>query len=259
MASNPQGASTPGTNSVLSQWRSLQQQSQYFAENLNAVFENYAKVLVALDSIVLETMDNPPARPYSADSYLPPHLLKAAQSALFNAKADWGSASPAAPDAAEPAPAPLYGNPQVVTLAVTATSVKLSIFGASGQPLVRELRACADGHLLGTRPGSLRDDLPNSPLLPSLENLLDHSFEVWARLSEPDSEHAVLPPARPAPEEAAFQQSQILSLLMLALSVLSQEDANDQDRLECAGHIEAGIRELFGDLLLMNGGASHVV
>jgi len=38
--------------------------------------------LAALKAIVLETMDYPPIRPFSADSYLPPHLLDAAKRAV---------------------------------------------------------------------------------------------------------------------------------------------------------------------------------
>lgn len=39
-------------------------------------------LLEALQSIVCEVMDCPPTRPYSADSYLPAHLVAAAQSAI---------------------------------------------------------------------------------------------------------------------------------------------------------------------------------
>lgn len=38
--------------------------------------------LNVLRMIVAETMDYPPSRPYSTDSYLPPHLITAAQDAL---------------------------------------------------------------------------------------------------------------------------------------------------------------------------------
>ena len=41
-----------------------------------------AALLTALRAIVTECMDYPPVPRYSADSYLPPHLLKAAQEAL---------------------------------------------------------------------------------------------------------------------------------------------------------------------------------
>ena len=39
-------------------------------------------LLAVLKAIVLETMDYPPVRPYSSDSYLPDHLVKAAQLAI---------------------------------------------------------------------------------------------------------------------------------------------------------------------------------
>jgi hypothetical protein len=42
--------------------------------------------LAILKAIVLETMDCPPVRPFSADSYLPPHLLDAAQRAIAAAE-----------------------------------------------------------------------------------------------------------------------------------------------------------------------------
>jgi len=42
--------------------------------------------LAILKAIVLETMDCPPVRPFSADSYLPPHLLDAAQHAIAAAE-----------------------------------------------------------------------------------------------------------------------------------------------------------------------------
>ena len=42
----------------------------------------HAAVLTALKAIVLECMDYPPVRPYSSDSYLPDHLVKAAQLAI---------------------------------------------------------------------------------------------------------------------------------------------------------------------------------
>lgn len=43
-------------------------------------------LLAALKAIVIETMDYPPAKPYSADSHLPAHLLKAAQAAISKAE-----------------------------------------------------------------------------------------------------------------------------------------------------------------------------
>lgn len=43
-------------------------------------------LLAALKSIVLETMDHPPARPHSADSYLPKHLIELAQAAINKAE-----------------------------------------------------------------------------------------------------------------------------------------------------------------------------
>ena len=39
-------------------------------------------LIAALQAIVLETMDYPPVRPYTGDSYLPPHLQKQACDAL---------------------------------------------------------------------------------------------------------------------------------------------------------------------------------
>lgn len=41
-----------------------------------------AALLAALKAIVAECMDYPPEPPYSSDSYLPPHLLAAAQQAI---------------------------------------------------------------------------------------------------------------------------------------------------------------------------------
>lgn len=41
-----------------------------------------AALLVALKAIVTECMDFPPEPRYSHDSYLPPHLLEAAQRAI---------------------------------------------------------------------------------------------------------------------------------------------------------------------------------
>lgn len=42
------------------------------------------QLLEALQNIVYEVMDCPPTRPYSADSYLPAHLIAAAQAAIKN-------------------------------------------------------------------------------------------------------------------------------------------------------------------------------
>ncbi|MFY9261321.1 MAG: hypothetical protein WAO71_12540 [Gallionella sp.] len=42
------------------------------------------QLLEALQNIVYEVMDYPPTRPYSADSYLPAHLIAAAQAAIKN-------------------------------------------------------------------------------------------------------------------------------------------------------------------------------
>jgi hypothetical protein len=42
------------------------------------------QLLEALQNIVYEVMDCPPTRPYSADSYLPAHLIVAAQAAIKN-------------------------------------------------------------------------------------------------------------------------------------------------------------------------------
>ena len=44
-----------------------------------------AALLAALRAIVTECMDYPPVPRYSADSYLPPHLLNAAQRAIEQA------------------------------------------------------------------------------------------------------------------------------------------------------------------------------
>jgi len=44
-----------------------------------------AALLAALRAIVTECMDYPPQPRYSADSYLPPHLLNAAQRAIEQA------------------------------------------------------------------------------------------------------------------------------------------------------------------------------
>ena len=41
-----------------------------------------AAVLAALKAIVLECMDCPSVKPYSSDSYLPAHLMQAAQQAI---------------------------------------------------------------------------------------------------------------------------------------------------------------------------------
>lgn len=41
-------------------------------------------LLDALQSIVMETMDYPLQRPFSTDSYLPEHMVNAAQGALAN-------------------------------------------------------------------------------------------------------------------------------------------------------------------------------
>ena len=43
-------------------------------------------LLDALQPIVLETMDYPPSRPHSQDSYLPRHLVAAAQAAIAKAE-----------------------------------------------------------------------------------------------------------------------------------------------------------------------------
>lgn len=43
-------------------------------------------VLAALKAIVIETMTYPPVRPYSTDSYLPEHLVLAAQQAIAAAE-----------------------------------------------------------------------------------------------------------------------------------------------------------------------------
>jgi hypothetical protein len=43
---------------------------------------NNAALLAALRAIVAECMRCPPEPPYSADSYLPEHLLEAAQKAI---------------------------------------------------------------------------------------------------------------------------------------------------------------------------------
>lgn len=43
-------------------------------------------LLAALKAIVLETMDYPPSKPYSADSYLPKHLIDIAQAAINKAE-----------------------------------------------------------------------------------------------------------------------------------------------------------------------------
>ena len=52
-----------------------------------------AAVLAALKAVVLETMAYPPVRPYSSDSYLPPHLVLAAQQAIAAAEALKGGAA----------------------------------------------------------------------------------------------------------------------------------------------------------------------
>jgi len=46
------------------------------------------ELLAVLKQIVTECMDFPPVKPYSGDSYLPPHLLDAAQAAVANAEGD---------------------------------------------------------------------------------------------------------------------------------------------------------------------------
>lgn len=40
------------------------------------------ELVIVLGAIVMETMDNPPLRPHSINSYLPPLLIERAQSAL---------------------------------------------------------------------------------------------------------------------------------------------------------------------------------
>jgi hypothetical protein len=42
------------------------------------------QLLEALQNIIYEVMDYPPTSPYSADSYLPAHLIAAAQAAIKN-------------------------------------------------------------------------------------------------------------------------------------------------------------------------------
>lgn len=42
----------------------------------------HAALLAALKAIVNECMDFPPERPYCSDSYIPQHLLEAAQQAV---------------------------------------------------------------------------------------------------------------------------------------------------------------------------------
>lgn len=42
----------------------------------------FITLIAALSAIVVETMDYPPAKPSSGDSYLPPELIEAAQRAL---------------------------------------------------------------------------------------------------------------------------------------------------------------------------------
>lgn len=42
----------------------------------------FITLIAALSAIVVETMDHPPAKPSSSDSYLPPDLIQAAQQAL---------------------------------------------------------------------------------------------------------------------------------------------------------------------------------
>lgn len=42
----------------------------------------FITLIAALSAIVVETMDYPPAKPTSTDTYLPPELIEAAQRAL---------------------------------------------------------------------------------------------------------------------------------------------------------------------------------
>jgi hypothetical protein len=54
-----------------------------------------AALLAALKAIVTEVMDYPPEPRYSHDSYLPPHLLAAAQEALRLAEHESQKGGPA--------------------------------------------------------------------------------------------------------------------------------------------------------------------
>ena len=49
---------------------------------MNTTSNTQAALLAALKAIVTECMDYPPEPPYSLDSYLPSHLIEAAQQAI---------------------------------------------------------------------------------------------------------------------------------------------------------------------------------
>lgn len=46
------------------------------------------ELLAILEAIVLETMDDPPSKPFSSDSYLPSHLIEQAKSAIARTKGE---------------------------------------------------------------------------------------------------------------------------------------------------------------------------